>query len=197
MTMKEYLNRKTMEIVLPTRQIYDQFEMLLRLFAQKHRRWGIVVGEGDLWRQSLMKLITAFWEEALTYRLLWLSVAADAEEVMDNWIDAHYPFLHQEQRNLLKRHVAADTFDEVDLIMGQYIPEMTWKTWTLRAIPHVGHVLEEGEDYRILEWHRIMEERQEEEKERALIRMDQCYIEDLLQRRRQLRLRFTHASSTR
>jgi len=143
------------EIVLPTASVAALLLSLVRVYRKAYKNSllpDIITAE------QAEQLIAAFWEEAVTAHLLWLPYPIEAVQTIDSVIPGFSDEANRNRAASIAEEIFAPIRDKCAEIIACYIPDSSWMMWTIEYCGHGNHILEEGTDFRIYEWERMVRE---------------------------------------
>lgn len=146
------------EMVLPTVSLA---QLLLALLKRYEKRFNNRLLHGRAITQAdCQEIVAAYWEEIITGRLHWMGGAISADTVIERIIPGYTEKEFVNQAVSLRDEVLWPVLDICEEAICEYIPARSWKMWTIRPFAAGHHILEEGDDFRIYEWERMLREKQ-------------------------------------
>lgn len=154
-------------MVLPTVSIAQLMLALLREYRKRFNnellRCRLTPGIEAPLNVSLADcqlIVAAYWEEAITSRLCWMGGPVTADETIERVIPGYTEHEFKNRASSLRTEVLGPIYDLCDEAISQRIPDRSWFMWTVRPFACGQHILEEGADFRIYEWERMLKEKQ-------------------------------------
>lgn len=155
--MNDALLRRNREIVLPTASVAMLLDGLIRMYRRANNN---ALLPPTFSTDQLESIVLAMWEECITSRLIWVGDCVSANRVIDRIIPG---YLHSDNTNRaahIYQEIMAPVLEKCDDIIQVYVSQGSWKMWTVSPFGPHAHILEEGMDYRIYEWERMVKEKE-------------------------------------
>ena len=116
------------------------------------------VGEVAKNKKDAYHVIRALIEESVTRRLRWMSSPILADSVIASVIPGYGdPDTPNRTLSILEK-IIDPMMNEIHDFIGGIVPDRSWRMWTLDQLGS-DIVLSQGEDFRVYEWTRAVEER--------------------------------------
>lgn len=155
--MNSLLTTRYREVVLPTADIALLFLGLLGLYRKKFKNTLIPREVSEI---DVMRLVAAIWEQIVTERLLWMAGPIEADHAIDRVFPGYLDQQNCNRANSIRTEIIDPIIQKCQEIIDVHVPHYSWKMWTIQPYNDNGHLLEEGTDFRIYEWERMVKEKQ-------------------------------------
>ncbi len=157
-----------MNIVIPVNDLAMTLSGFFDRYRMSHRNSLLPL---KISLEDNRKIIKALIEEAVTSRLRWVAEPVDSGSVIAEVIPGYVPeairvqtqsgqleFAHCERSLSIERAVLSPVWFKIEEIIGKVMPDRCWHMWTTSAFGY-NVVLEQGIDFRIYEWERLLDQK--------------------------------------
>lgn len=142
-------------------------EIFVKALAHKPVTGGRICGIN---RNSIGDLIVAMYLDMLADASMWARLTASADHTTTQWnkmVDGFDEKVPRTLQNLLFRDVTQEAYEDVHDWLNEFDTEhQSWNVWYVRRIG-LDIMLEKGEDYRVLDWERRMQQGADNQKAKA------------------------------
>lgn len=105
--------------------------------------------------EEMLPIVDSLIQESVDSRMAWLSTRLNRTHDLIGELLGKFENMH----NLVDdfyHELIMDLELNIDNTLNELIPSKTWNVWYIRTLLHTT-ILEEGSDYRVLDWQRRME----------------------------------------
>lgn len=144
-----------MKYILPSGQLAQLLQVRTQQYCQalmQQTRLPIM----PFTQQQCCEIIVAMFDDAVGQQLRWSN---ESHGRMHQTIHSFWPWWDDMGEEPISDSFYTQVLDELEIEVQEWvqrlIPDSTWLVWYVRALgPDI--ILEKGEDFRVLDWHRRM-----------------------------------------
>lgn len=142
-----------MIVVIPLSEFIEEIVTLSETFS-KNSGFPATVR-----KDQAQKLVQGLVEDFVETYLKWVTIRNNhfettAEQLFDWWTLKPAAHDNGSPRDHYWMDVIEDVYQKVGLYLDPLFPQRTWDLWFIRTLPGGDVVLEQGSDYRVVDWER-------------------------------------------